>query len=469
VVNLTDGSKGEITANTATTVTAILAGGTENDWDNGDGYLVVSLGKTALLPGQTATFVNYTSYTKGINGVMVDLDDLPNPAALSASDFEFRVGNDNNPGAWSAAPAPQSITVRENQGINGSDRVTVIWADNDWMTSTPEPGAIAKQWLQVTVLPTTNTGLPEEDVFYFGNAVGESGNSIVDAAVNATDEIGARNHPHWFLDPAPIEDAYDYNRDKKVDATDQIVARNNQTFFLNDLNLITVPASAGGSAAGLLAMATPGAASSSPSTRLDVSDGGKAADTSRMDQGIEVPAVLIPADKKNVDDPVEESYSRRTSMAIQTPAVEIETPLASLREGSVTIPAGVGQDTAQPLVIAAAINDAIAYRGKADLEVAKPLVRRGSELPSPFAFPPGPGYQEQASPIEPLQASSQSGTAAVDPPAYASLVEEVIGQESDLLEALWAESVWFYELEEMSAKSDSAEEAVDEVFLLYWT
>jgi len=250
VVNLTDGSKGEITANTATTVTAILAGGTENDWDNGDGYLVVSLGKTALLPGQTATFVNYTSYTKGINGIMVDINGLP--ATPVAADFVFRVGNDNDPGAWAAAPAPQSITVRADAGTGDSERVTIIWADDDWMTPTVEPGAIAKQWLQVTVLATANTGLPENDVFYFGNAIGESGNSIVDAAVNATDEIGARNHPHWFLDPAPIKDAYDYNRDKRVDATDQIIARNNQTYFLNDLNLITVPASTGGSAAGLM-------------------------------------------------------------------------------------------------------------------------------------------------------------------------------------------------------------------------
>ncbi len=38
VVNLTDGSSGVITANTATTITATLAGGTDNDWDVGDEY-----------------------------------------------------------------------------------------------------------------------------------------------------------------------------------------------------------------------------------------------------------------------------------------------------------------------------------------------------------------------------------------------------------------------------------------------
>ncbi len=35
------------------------------------------LGKDALLPGQTASYANYTAYDKGINGVMVDVYALP--------------------------------------------------------------------------------------------------------------------------------------------------------------------------------------------------------------------------------------------------------------------------------------------------------------------------------------------------------------------------------------------------------
>ena len=38
IKNITDGSRGIITANTATTITATLYGGTENDWDNGDAH-----------------------------------------------------------------------------------------------------------------------------------------------------------------------------------------------------------------------------------------------------------------------------------------------------------------------------------------------------------------------------------------------------------------------------------------------
>ena len=37
----------------------------------------IATDKTALLPGNTATFANYTSYVDGINGVMVDLADGP--------------------------------------------------------------------------------------------------------------------------------------------------------------------------------------------------------------------------------------------------------------------------------------------------------------------------------------------------------------------------------------------------------
>jgi len=40
VLNTTDGSKGLITANTSTTITATLSGGTGNDWDADDKYIV---------------------------------------------------------------------------------------------------------------------------------------------------------------------------------------------------------------------------------------------------------------------------------------------------------------------------------------------------------------------------------------------------------------------------------------------
>jgi len=41
VLNLTDGSRGVITANTSTTVTASLRGGTQNDWDTDENYVIL--------------------------------------------------------------------------------------------------------------------------------------------------------------------------------------------------------------------------------------------------------------------------------------------------------------------------------------------------------------------------------------------------------------------------------------------
>ena len=60
--------------------------------------------------------------------------------------------------------------------------MTLIWPDE----------AIKKQWLQVTVKATAATGLSSPDVFYFGNAIGESGNSATSAQVSAVDEIAAQ-------------------------------------------------------------------------------------------------------------------------------------------------------------------------------------------------------------------------------------------------------------------------------------
>jgi len=186
--------------------------------------------KQALLPGETATFANYTSYSRGINSIMIDIENLP-VDSLSASDFEFKVGNRTTPDTWPLAPSPSGITVRAGEGRDGSDRVVIIWPDN----------VIQKQWLKVKVLANDNTGLEEPDIFYFGNAIGESGNSSRDAKVNAYDMLGARDNPHSFFDQALIDDVYDYNRDKRVNVTDMLIVRDNATHYRSMLKLITTP------------------------------------------------------------------------------------------------------------------------------------------------------------------------------------------------------------------------------------
>ena len=68
-------------------------------WDNKDPAAnaaddnAIALDKVALLPGRSATFSNYSSYSRGLNGIMIDVKGLPG-ASLTTADFTFRYGND---------------------------------------------------------------------------------------------------------------------------------------------------------------------------------------------------------------------------------------------------------------------------------------------------------------------------------------------------------------------------------------
>lgn len=192
-----------------------------SSWDgsaaaNANDDLAIATDKTALLPGGVAAFANYTSYLRGINGIMID---LPNGAAPTASDFVFKRGNNNTPSGWSVAPNPSSISVRKGAGVAGADRVTLIWPNQQ----------ITKQWLEVTVLATVNTGLSVPDKFYFGNAIGETGvgNTATRFSVTSVDVAQVVSNP--LLSGAPITSVLDHNRDKRVNSQDVAVAVSNPT------------------------------------------------------------------------------------------------------------------------------------------------------------------------------------------------------------------------------------------------
>jgi len=188
--------------------------------------------KKPLMPGGVAAFENYTSYDRGINGMVIDIAGLPNGVAPTTADFEFRVGNDRTPGDWKPVALDPTITMQPGLGANNSDRLTFGWPD----------GTIRNTWLQVTV-KDDNLWLPAEDVFYFGNAVAEAGDSD-NARVGVADLLLARNNPRDFLHRADITSPYDYNRDSFINATDVLLARNNQTGFLDELILIDLTGAA---------------------------------------------------------------------------------------------------------------------------------------------------------------------------------------------------------------------------------
>lgn len=208
-----------------------------SSFDGVDDDMAIASDKRALLPGETASFTNYTSYSRGINGIMVDVSDIQGAPALS--DFEFRIGNDDNPSGWEQLTAPRlpNIDVVLDGGGVGVERIVLTWADNE----------IENTWLEVTVLSNANgggMGLTQDEVFYFGNAIGETGNDGGNAFVDGSDYAAVRDDPHNFLNPAPIDNPHDFNRDKFVDGSDLAIVRDNNTNFLNDLNLIEVPPSA---------------------------------------------------------------------------------------------------------------------------------------------------------------------------------------------------------------------------------
>jgi hypothetical protein len=172
--------------------------------------------KRALLPGERGSPANVTSYTKGINGVMVDVRGLPADADITAADFSFR--------AWRGASdleveevfnvSPERVTVRRGAGDGGSDRITLYFPD---YPTSYNPLPPVNFWLQVTLKANPDTALAAPDEFAFGNLVGETGDSPSMLRVNAADLARTRAN----LTPrAGVDNPYDHNRDGRVNALD---------------------------------------------------------------------------------------------------------------------------------------------------------------------------------------------------------------------------------------------------------
>lgn len=128
--------------------------------------------KTLVRSGTTlqqTTFANVTNYSKGINGVVLDVAGVLG-TALTAADFTFKMspqGNYNEaanpPSAWATAPSPTVISTSPGTPNASSTRIRVEWPDN----------AIENRWLQIRVVPTIRTGLQVPAVFYIGNLKAE--------------------------------------------------------------------------------------------------------------------------------------------------------------------------------------------------------------------------------------------------------------------------------------------------------
>ena len=168
----------------------------------------------------TANFANVSPATRGITGIMVDLASgigSHGSINLTSGDITFNIApapfvgaTYNQLSTWTPAPTPLSISVRMGAGTGGSDRVEITWAN----------GVIKNTWLEVNVAADANTGLSTPDIFYFGNAAGDSG--IGDTPSLAKVDINDSNAAISNLAglTTPVWNIMDYTKDGKVDVND---------------------------------------------------------------------------------------------------------------------------------------------------------------------------------------------------------------------------------------------------------
>ncbi len=200
---------------TASNVTNVALFYNQSSWDGGADTVTTSddsaiaTDKTAYIAGSgSASSTALSTFTRGINGVMVDLLGPAAHTSINASDFIFKTGNDNTPSGWATAPAPILITVRTDAGVSSSDRVEILWGAN----------AVKKAWLEVEVLNTAHTGLAATDVFYWGNMVGDSNLNFSTTGADASNVLA-----HIGGDGS-ISGPLDHNRGKSISGADASVA-----------------------------------------------------------------------------------------------------------------------------------------------------------------------------------------------------------------------------------------------------
>ncbi len=216
--------------------------------------------KTGYNGTGTATFANISAFSKGITGVMVDLQSgIGTHTAITAGDITFLVSpatfvttTYNQLSTWSAGPTPAAVSVRIGAGQGGSDRLEITFGT----------GVVKNEWLEVNVHSGGNTGLSANDVFYFGSVIGDSGaaDTVLLAKTDANDYNVPFNNIIGLT--TPVWNLADYTKDGKVDGSDANTAING-IFSLHYLANPTGPfAPNGGGSAAPAASPASGAVSS---------------------------------------------------------------------------------------------------------------------------------------------------------------------------------------------------------------
>ncbi len=203
-------------------------GGVDGALDTGKQLLKAS---TAT---QTTSFANVINYSRGINGIVLDVAGLA-ASSLTVDDFTFRMSaqgasGTQNPSSWVSAPAPTAIDVTATAGQ--PSRVRLEWAD----------GVIINRWLQIIVKANANTGLIERDVYYLGHALGEV-NGVAPYRLTSADLSGVQGSISTAI--VSITDMRDVNKDRRITSADLsfLQSRVSNSVLIGN---ITIPASGDG-------------------------------------------------------------------------------------------------------------------------------------------------------------------------------------------------------------------------------
>ena len=192
---------------------------TSTVFGNGKGNPInaIDATKLALLQGQTSSFASYSNYVRGLNGLIVDIANLP--GTITVGDFQFMTWNGVTAGGFLANGSPPTITSIPGGGSGGSTRIKIEFADN----------AIRDTWLRVTMLASANTGLATNDVFYFGHAMGDAnvGNSGLPITVrnDEADALAIRQNQSLAPNSASVSNTYDVNKDGRINPIDIAIVR----------------------------------------------------------------------------------------------------------------------------------------------------------------------------------------------------------------------------------------------------
>ena len=240
---------GNYTANTTATALANITTTVFNRqvFYNDSGYETVSGIPAALstskvllrssTTAQTTTFANVSNYSRGLNGLVLDIAGLTT-ATLTANDFTFRVAPSGvsgvqNPSAWGTAPTPSAIVVTAGT-MTSPGRVRLEWAP----LANNQP-AIQNTWLQIIVKANANTSLTAPQTFYIGHAMGEVNGA---AAYRVTGADLSQVQSGISNAIVSVNDIRDVNKDRRITGADLsfVQSRISNNVLLNN---ITIPAS----------------------------------------------------------------------------------------------------------------------------------------------------------------------------------------------------------------------------------